>query len=203
MHSVTEYIESGILEMYVMGLTSEEESTEVEKMMALHPEILAEVRAIERSLELYGQADSAEPHGTVKPLLLATIDFMQRLGKGETPVDPPVLNEHSKASDYAEWIDRVDFANPEKVDDIHVKLIAHTPQATSAIVWIKHMAPDEVHHNEYEKFLILEGTCDIIVDGKTNSLKAGDYFQVPLHADHRVIVTSEIPCKVVLQRVAA
>lgn len=203
MHSITEYIESGILEMYVMGLTSESESVEVEKMMALHPEILEEVRAIERSLETYSRTIAVEPHATVKPLLLATIDFMKRLGGGETPADPPILNENSKASDYAQWIDRDDFRNPEHVDEIHVKLIAHTPQCTSAIVWIRNMAPDEVHHNEHEKFLILEGTCDIIVDGKANSLKAGDYFQIPLHSDHRVVVTSEVPCKVVLQRVAA
>ena len=203
MRSISEYIESGVLEMYVMGLTSEAESVEVEKMMLMHPEVLAEVRAIEKSLESYSRTLAVEPHATVKPLLLATIDFMQRLGGGETPSDPPILNEHSKAADYAEWIDREDFRNPERVDDIVVKLIAHTPQATSAIVWIRHMAPDEVHHNEYEKFLILEGTCDIMVGDQKNSLKAGDYFQIPLHADHRVVVTSSVPCKVVLQRVAA
>jgi mannose-6-phosphate isomerase-like protein (cupin superfamily) len=203
MHSISGYIESGILEMFVMGLTSEEESSEVEKMMALHPEVLNEVRAIERSLETYSRTLAVEPHATVKPLLLATIDYMQRLGGGEAPADPPILNADSKAEDYAQWISRDDFRNPDHVEDIHVKLIAHTPQATSAIVWIRHMAPDEVHHDEHEKFLILEGTCDIIVDGKANSLKAGDYFQIPLHSDHRVVVTSDVPCKVVLQRVAA
>jgi mannose-6-phosphate isomerase-like protein (cupin superfamily) len=203
MQRVSHYIESGILELYVMGLTSEQESVEVEQMMALHPEVMEEVRTIEDSLEAYAQANAVQPHATIKPLLLATIDFMQRLGSGETPADPPILNENSTAAHYAQWIDRADFANPEHVEDIHVKLIAHTPQATTAIVWIREMAPDEVHHNEYEKFLILEGTCDIIVDGKAHSLKAGDYFQIPLHADHRVIVTSEVACKVVLQRVAA
>lgn len=203
MRSVSEYIESGILEMYVMGLTSADESVEVEKMMTLHPEVQEEIRAIGRSLELYDQANAVEPHATIKPLLLATLDYMQRLGAGEMPADPPILDERSTAADYAQWIDRADFSNPPHVDEIHVKLIAHTPQATSAIVWIKNMAPDEVHHNEYEKFLILEGTCDIMVGDKSHSLKPGDYFQIPLHADHRVVVTSEVPCKVVLQRVAA
>lgn len=172
-------------------------------MMALHPEILDEVRAIEESLETYAQANAIQPHATVKPLLLATIDYMQRLGSGEAPVNPAILNEASTPSDFSEWISREDFQNPENVEDIHVKLIAATPQASTAIVWLKYMAPDEVHHDEHEKFLILEGTCNIIVDGKINSLKAGDYFQIPLHSDHRVEVTSSTPCKVVLQRVAA
>lgn len=203
MQKVSEYIESGILELYVLGMISAEEAVEVEKMMALHPEIMHEVSAIELSLEKYAQANAVQPHATVKPMLLATLDFMQRLGSGETPSNPPILNESSVPADFAAWTSRADFANPEKVDDIVVKLIAHTPQATSAIVWIREMAPDEVHHNEHEKFLILEGTCDIIVGDQSHSLKAGDYFQIPLHADHRVVVTSAIPCKVVLQRVAA
>lgn len=203
MQTISDYIESGTLELYVMGMLSVEESVEVEKMMAMHPEVKAEVNAIELSLEKYAQANAVEPHATVKPLLLATIDYMQRLGSGEAPVNPPIMNENTTVSDFAEWINRSDFQNPEKVEDIHVKLIAHTPQATTAIVWIKHMAPDEVHHDEHEKFLILEGTCNIHVDGKIHSLKAGDYFQIPLHSDHRVEVTSSVVCKVVLQRVAA
>ena len=203
MQKISEYIESGILELYVMGMLSAADATEVEKMMALHPEVKDEVRAIELSLETYAQVNAVQPHATVKPMLLATIDYMQRLGSGEAPSNPPILNETTSVSDYAQWINRSDFNNPETVEDIHVKLIAATPQATTAIVWIRYMAPDEVHHDEHEKFLILEGTCDIVVDGKIHSLKAGDFFQIPLHADHRVEVTSAIPCKVVLQRVAA
>jgi mannose-6-phosphate isomerase-like protein (cupin superfamily) len=203
MQKISEYIESGILELYVMGMLSAAEAVEVEKMMAMHPEVMQEVSTIERSLEKYAQANAVEPHATVKPLLLATIDFMQRLGNGEAPSNPPIMNENSAAKDFSEWIDRPDFQNPQNVDDIHVKLIAHTPQATTAIVWIRYMAPDEVHHNEYEKFLILEGTCNIHVGNKVHSLKPGDYFQIPLHSDHRVEVTSSVACKVVLQRVAA
>ncbi len=203
MQKISEYIESGILELYVMGMLSAAEAVEVEKMMAMHPEVLTEVNAIELSLEKYAQANAVEPHATVKPLLLATIDYMQRLGSGEAPSDPPIMNEHTTIADFSEWINRADFQNPENVDDIHVKLIAHTPQATTAIVWMKYTAPDEVHHNEHEKFLILEGTCNIHVDDKIYGLKAGDYFQIPLHSDHKVEVTSKIACKVVLQRVAA
>jgi mannose-6-phosphate isomerase-like protein (cupin superfamily) len=203
MQKISDYIESGILELYVMGMLSSIEAVEVEKMMALHPEVMQEVRTIEASLERYAQANAVQPHATVKPLLLATIDFMQRLEGGEAPADPPILNENSSAADYAEWIQREDFRNPAAIDDIHVKLIAHTPKATTAIVWIRYLAHDEVHNNEFEKFLILEGTCNIIVGNTTHPLKAGDYFQIPLHEDHRVEVTSSVPCKVVLQRVAA
>lgn len=201
--TVSEYISSGILELYVMGNLSADEALGVEKMMVLHPEIRDEVTAIEIALEQYGQSNAVQPHATIKPLLLATIDYMQRLGSGEAPVAAPIMNASSTSADFAQWISRSDFQKPEAVEDIHVKLISANAEATTAIVWIRHMAPDEVHHDEHEKFLILEGTCDIIVDGKIHSLVPGDYFQIPLHSDHRVVVTSEVACKVVLQRVAA
>ena len=65
------------------------------------------------------------------------------------------------------------------------------------------MAPAEVHDNEYEKFLIIEGTCDITVDEDVYSLVPGDYFSIPLYKSHNIKVTSTIPCKAILQRLAA
>lgn len=203
MLSVPACIESGILEQYVLGLTSEVESDEVEKMAFLHPEIRTEITAIEIALERYAQTNAVEPHATTKPMLLASIDYMQRMMVGEPFSNPAILNANSKITDYAEWLNRSDMFAPEYFDEIYVKLLSHTPQATTGIVWIKNMAPDEVHHDQFEKFFILEGTCAIFVGENVHQLVAGDYFQIPLHADHRVVVTSDIPCKVILQRVAA
>jgi mannose-6-phosphate isomerase-like protein (cupin superfamily) len=74
---------------------------------------------------------------------------------------------------------------------------------TTAVVWLEHGAPPETHTNELEKFLIVEGTCNIIVDGRDHHLKPGDLFNIPLHLSHTVLVTSSITCKIILQRVAA
>ena len=73
----------------------------------------------------------------------------------------------------------------------------------TAIVWIKEYAPQEVHDHEFEKFLVVEGSCNIIVEDKIHTLIPGDYFAIPLHKKHLVEVTSIIPCKVILQRIAA
>ena len=73
----------------------------------------------------------------------------------------------------------------------------------TAVIWIGQMAPDETHDDEHEKFLILEGTCDITVGNDVHHLKAGDYFAIPLHKTHMVKVTSDVPCKAILQRIAA
>ena len=200
---IKKYIESGILEIYVLGLAGKEESEEVKKMAAAYPEIKKEISEIELALEKYAQENGITPHPAIQPLLMATIDYTERLKKGEPQSFPPVLNENSKIEDYRQWLNREDMVVQPGFKDIFVKIIGFIPEVTTAIVWIEHMAPEEVHDNEYEKFLIIEGTCDIIVEEKIHQFKAGDYFSIPLHSNHQVVVTSKIPCKVILQRVAA
>jgi mannose-6-phosphate isomerase-like protein (cupin superfamily) len=197
------YIESGILELYVLGATNAEETAEVEKMISSYEEIKKEVEEIRAALEKYAGAKSPAPHLAVKTLLFATLDYMERLKKGEEMSFPPELNENSNAADYNQWLQRKDMSPPPEAEDIFAKIIGHTHEMTSVIVWIKDYVPYEVHDDRFEKFLILEGTCDMITDEKTYQLKAGDYFCVPLHCRHMVKVTSATPCKAIVQRVAA
>ena len=202
MLSNKEYIDSGILEQYVLGCAGTEESKEVEMMAAADPAIQAEIDAIARSLETFAKAVAVEPNPVIKPFLLATIDYTERLKNGEVVSDPPILNENSRLEDYAEWLNRADMISPG-TEDVFAKIIGYSPAAITAIVWIKDYAPQEVHDNEHEKFLIVEGSCDIVVGDKVHQFVAGDYFAIPLHENHMVKVTSTIPCKVILQRVAA
>ena len=203
MNKLAEYIQSGILEMYALGAASPEEAAQVEEMAAAHPEIRAELEAVRDALENYATAHAVEPHASIKTMVLATIDFMTRLQSGEQASFPPVLNENSSPEDFASWTNRPDMVLPEDADDMYAKIIGYTPQMTTAIAWIKEMAPDEVHHDEFEKFLILEGTCEITFGDEVHKLSAGDYLSIPLHLDHVVKVTSKEPCKVILQRIAA
>lgn len=203
MKSIQTYIESGILEMYVMGATSAAESREVEQMAATHSEIRRELEAISQTMEAYAVAHAVKPKETIKPLLLATIDYMERLKKGEPAEDPPVLTQASHVTDYAAWLNRPDMVLPVNPAAIYVKLIGATPAATTAIVWLSGTADNEIHHDEYERFLIVEGSCDITVGDHVHHLFPGDYFAIPLHLPHTVNVTSDIYCKVILQRIAA
>ena len=199
-----EYIDSGILEIYVMGTASDSEREEVETMAAANPDIRQEIEAISKALENYALTHPITPSPEVKPLLMAMIDYSERIKSGETISFPPELHENSKAEDYATWLNRPDlnFSGSEE-DNLFVKIIGNTPEVFTAIVWIKQEAPREIHHNEHERFLIIEGSCDILVGDKSNHLVAGDYFAIPLHEYHQVRVTSDIACKAILQRVAA
>ncbi len=197
-----EYIDSGILEQYVLGVTTPEESREVELIAANHPAIQYEIDAIYLALETYAMENAIAPNPILKPFLLATIDYSDRLKSGESVTEPPILNKKSIIEDYAVWLNRNDMISPD-MDDVYAKIIGYTPTVVTAIVWIKSYAPHEVHDHEFEKFLIIEGTCEIIIGDEVNKLIAGDYFEIPLHKNHFVKVTSIIPCKVILQRIAA
>jgi len=204
MNEYEEFIASGILELYVLELTTEEENTEVGRMLALYPEqINREIHEICNVHEGIANAGYMEPDPIIKPFLLAKIDYMDRMMAGEVSSEPLELTPDSKISDYNEWLNRPDMVLPADAGEVFAKIIGYTAAITTAIVWINIIAPQEVHDDEYERFLILEGTCDIGLSDKMYSLKAGDYFQIPLHENHTVTVTSIEPCKVILQRVAA
>jgi mannose-6-phosphate isomerase-like protein (cupin superfamily) len=203
MNSVKEYIASGILELYVMGNTTAEESTAVEQMAVIYPEIAEEIEIISASLTKYARLNGIEPDPAVKPFLLATVDYAERIKNGELVSCPPVMNENTTIEDYSTWLNRDDMQAPEKLDDVYARIIGNTNGMITAIVWIKEMAPQEVHHSEIEKFLIVEGSCEIIIGEKVHQLNAGDVLSIPLHEAHFVKVTSAIPCKIILQRIAA
>lgn len=203
MKDISNYIQSGIIESYVLGLASPDEVGELEELMLVNAEVREAIDQFSKALEQEAMANAITPDPIIKPMLMATIDFISRMENGETPAFPPELNENSRISDYDEWLNRLVFLAPDNFSDVYARIIGYTPEVTTAIVWIKELAPQEVHHDEYERFLIVEGSCEIIIGENVHQLVPGNFLSIPLHQNHLVKVTSEIPCKVILQRVAA
>jgi mannose-6-phosphate isomerase-like protein (cupin superfamily) len=202
MNPIAEFLESGVLELYVMGAASPEEALAVEEMAAAHPEVKQELEQISMAMEHYAQAHAVKPRATVKTLLLATIDYLERMKKGELPESPPVLTRNSRISDYEKWLNSEDAMLPDDAEGIHARIIGYTPTATTAIIWLQENSEKEVHHDEYERFLIVEGTCHLTAGDEAHALAAGDFFAIPLHTPHHIVVTSDIPCKAILQRLS-
>lgn len=198
-----EFIESGILEQYVMGATTARETKEVLQRAAVDATIRTEIEAIRKTLEEYALLHAIQPNAYIKPFLIASIDYMERITNGEVVTFPPLLHKNSMIADFETWLSRPDMILPDYADDLYAKIIGNTPGCNTAIVWIKDYAPQEVHDNELERFFIIEGTCNIIIEDEVHALVPGDYFSIPLHSHHMVKVTSSVPCKVILQRVAA
>ena len=74
------FIQSGILEAYVLGQCTAEERAEVERMAAAHPAVRAELDSIEQSLEKIAVANAIEPPAGLKDRIL------QQLPPASTPL---------------------------------------------------------------------------------------------------------------------
>ncbi|HMG16813.1 MAG TPA: hypothetical protein VK590_15260, partial [Saprospiraceae bacterium] len=88
MTKLTEFIESGILELYAAGQASVQEVSEVEFMLNAYPEVRSELNEINIAIEKYALHQAITPDPTVKPFLLATIDYIERLEQGEALSEP-------------------------------------------------------------------------------------------------------------------
>ncbi len=203
MNTIQEYLNSGILELYVLGMTTEDENIEITKLATENIEINDEIEAIEKAL-LHTNTDTLPAFSpATKAFVMATIDYTERLKNGEEYLMAPLLNKDSKIEDFSTWLDRPNMQVSDDYEALDAKIISSNPEATTIIVWLKYGAPLEVHHKEYEHFLILEGTCTITIGDVAHHLVPNDYLSIPLYIGHDVVVTSEIPCKILLQRVAA
>lgn len=65
-----EILESGILELYVLGLTSMEENEIVEKAKIDYPEVIKEISEIENALEAYAKSQAIAPSEGLKDKIL-------------------------------------------------------------------------------------------------------------------------------------
>ena len=70
-----EIISSGLLEMYVMGATSPEETAQIEQLRSTDTDINEEILNIEKSLEAYAFANAVRPSSSVKTELFSSLNF--------------------------------------------------------------------------------------------------------------------------------
>ena len=73
MEDVKTFIESGILELYVLGDVSAAEKLQVEAMVQKHPVVRAELEEMEKALESYAFANAVEPSKTQRDKILNSL----------------------------------------------------------------------------------------------------------------------------------
>ncbi len=92
MENIRTYIESGILELYVLGDLSAEERTAVEAMSKLHPEVKAELEEIEKVMMDVSLDFEVEPSAKVKENFFSQIKFADE-EELTAPLATPSVNE--------------------------------------------------------------------------------------------------------------
>jgi mannose-6-phosphate isomerase-like protein (cupin superfamily) len=192
---------SGLLEQLVLGTLTAEQAAMVRTALASMPALRAEVEAMEAGLEHMAMSRSVPPPASARAGLMRQVALDVAVRQNEDR--PPILHPRSKVSDYARWIDRPEMVEDPANENIFFIPFAANDDGMSALVWMRKGADEETHTDCIEKFLIIEGTCDIFFNGRAHPLKAGDHMSIPMHVPHSVKVTSEIPCRIIIQRIAA
>jgi anti-sigma-K factor RskA len=98
-----EFISSGLLEFYAMGISSPEETQTVEEHLKQFPELKQELVEIEVSLENYAQSNAIQPSVGVKAKLMNQL--FEHNGKEENKITPVIeMDEKVHRPLFYKWV---------------------------------------------------------------------------------------------------
>lgn len=111
--NIQEYLDSGVLELYVSGTLSEEEVQEVAMLAEKHPEIHEAILGIEETMIQYMEAyapEDSSPSLSILESVLAGIEKEEKTGDSQeaekshdTPVVPLTSSEPALRSSWSRW----------------------------------------------------------------------------------------------------
>lgn len=95
MQDVNKFIESGILELYVLGNVSPAERREVEAMVQKYPAVRAELEEIEKALESYASENAVQPSEKQRAKILNSLVINladdRSFTKKDTVTEPTII----------------------------------------------------------------------------------------------------------------
>lgn len=192
-----EYISSGLIEDYCLGILDEKQMSAIEQAAAEHTEIKQKIKSFQQSLEQYAFEFSKTPAETLKNKIFSVIDNLaleEDHKKGKLPLI-------SKFSNTENWLRIVASLIPEKLEEpMFVREIGNENGVEHMVIWTKVPYPDEVHIDEHESFIVLKGRCRCTIGDEVIELGPGGYLSIPLYKHHDVEII-EGPVLAVVQRV--
>ncbi|RNL52161.1 cupin domain-containing protein [Pedobacter jejuensis] len=198
MKAVVDIIESGLLELYVLNLLEGDELAQIENLRLNSSEVNDEINKIELFFEQHALQHSV-PVSINTELKLQNL-FHQLSSTGELNISNlPLIDENAN---YQDWFNLVENLIPiNGVDGTFTHLLTGNEKVMQMLVVSEIDIKKEIHENELESFLILEGSCICTIDNSDFSMGPGDYMSIPLHKSHTVKITS-LSVTAILQHVA-
>jgi anti-sigma-K factor RskA len=95
------YIESGILESYALGICTEQEQHEVEKLCAQYPEIKIELEQVQQAINDYSTLYSKNPQPIIKQHIFDEIDQLEQKNKPKIETKIIALNNNNNPYKFA------------------------------------------------------------------------------------------------------
>ena len=184
---LNEFLDSGLSELHVIGVLSQDETSIVHKMQASHPEVKREIDALEMFYERDALRNAVSPTLQMDKkmeLMFSSLEAEQEMNLAQTPLI-------SRFSDANTWLELVSSLLPkDNAPERFEKLLRHENGVMQVLVVSSTDIEEEVHADVYESFLILEGTLVCTIGEAFMNMGAGDYMQIPLHQPHTVTITS-------------
>lgn len=180
--NIQEYIKSGILEQYCLGLLDADQAGDVVRLSLVYPEIKQELTAVENAIEKLAAANAIAPTSALKQKILGTLGFA-----ADEPLDINNLPATGKYSNYISWLNAVEHLIPaEPFEDLSIKVLRQDDKIAQMLVVAKVNVPDETHEAYKESFFILKGTCECTIGDETIQLNPGGFLEIPLHVTHDI-----------------
>ncbi len=197
-----QFLDSGIIEQYILGLASPYEAAEVVRMAERFPKIKNEVEKVEKALIHFAENCSPAVPNSLKINVLDTINRLELAFPIIDLANPPRLET---SLDRHAWARATSHINaPTGLENIHLHPIKDADGVQMFVAFVREEVPEEVHHDLLESFLILEGTCECLItaasgEARTVRLEAGDHISFEVGETHSIYITSRRPVKAILQ----
>ena len=199
---IKDFISSGILEVYCLGLASQDEIKLVEKFSRESKEVRDEIESVHETLNNYAFASSKNPPALLKDKIINSV--LNKNAPDKKLQFPPRLNSDSTVSEWIKYISDNNIRPPENYGDVYLLDLPGNEKLTTYIAWAnKGAVVEESHENEDEYLFMLKGHCSVTINGIVGFYREGDIVFVPGKALHRAEVLSDEPMILVGQRIAA
>lgn len=197
-------IESGVIELYCLGIASDEEVKVVEALAAKDQMVRDEIIAVRETLVNYALASTKlAPPKNLKEKIISTI-MTAEADDGQADL-PPELTPQSTAEEWFAYLEEHHIGPDDDNEPLVVRELNGTEDYYTYAVFGKPGAevPEELHtgHNEY--LLICQGSCIMDIDGKKSHYRKGDFLTITHGIRHSAVVTGDEPIVVIGQRRAA
>ncbi len=186
--NLQEFLNSGLLELYLIGSLMPEEIALVELMRISHPEVLQEMKDLELFHEQDAMRHAVKPNPRIDQkmeLIFTSLLAEQKMQLSETPL----ITSFSSSNDWLELISPLlptDHA-PERFE----KLLRNNNGIMQVLVVSHTHIEEEIHEDVMESFLILKGSCVCTIGDQNTIMGPGDFMEIPLHLPHDVRITSK------------
>ena len=199
---IKDFISSGILEVYCLGLASQDEIKLVEKFSRESKEVRDEIESVHETLNNYAFASLKNPPAFLKDKIINSVLNQNALDKKLKL--PPRLNSDSTVSEWMKYISDNNISPPENYGDVYLLDLPTNEKLTTYIAWAnKGAVVEESHENEDEYLFMLKGHCSVTINGIVGYYREGDIVFIPGKTLHRAEVLSDEPMILIGQRIAA